>query len=64
MIPVFEIETTSQKGQSLLQWYDEGSRKIGALHSLQMPTEVAEYIISLQRNAHPTADAENKTNEK
>jgi hypothetical protein len=49
--PVFEIERTSQRGQSLLQWYDEGSRKIGALHSLQMPTEVAEYIVSLQKNA-------------
>jgi hypothetical protein len=46
--PIFKIGTTSQRGQSLLQWQDADNPKFGGFHSLQMPTAVVEYILEMQ----------------
>lgn len=49
MTPVtFKLTPTSQRGQTLLQWQDEGNDKLTGLHSLQMPLGVGEYILHLQ----------------
>jgi hypothetical protein len=44
MKPIFRVVEISQKNQSLLQWNEDGRDTIGSLHSLQMPTVVAQYI--------------------
>ncbi len=50
--PTFTVEATAQRGQSLLQWRDEGNASLSGLHSLQMPTEVATYL-ARAANCHP-----------
>jgi hypothetical protein len=42
--PIFFVQETSMPGQSLLVWNDVSSKRMKLDHSLQMPTEIAEWI--------------------